>query len=417
MLPAFYMLSLLTMASLHPFASLGHRNFRLFWTGQFIALTGAWMYQTAQNWLVYQLTDSAFFLGLAGTAASLPILLFTLAGGVIADRFPKHSTILATRIIAMLISLVLAFLAATDRVIIWHVLVLTFLIGSCNAVEIPARQSFIIELVGKKNLLNGIAMISSAFHGASMIGPAVAGVIIKTFGIGACFFLSSLSFLGIIIAIFMMRFPADDGRSSPDRDGVIREFREGISYIFGHPRIYVLLISVGIISFFGFPYMSFLPVYARDILKTGETGLGILMGSSGAGALTGATGLALRGDISRKGILMAAAGITLSIALLLFSLSEIPLVSYVMLFFVGAGATNMIATANSLLQLNVPDHLRGRVMSSFTTMFLGMAPLGNFVVGSLAYYTGTQRALTTAAVLCLIGITFLLIKRPEIVRM
>lgn len=411
------MLSLLTMDSLYPVASLRHRNFRLFWTGQFIALTGAWMYQTAQNWLVYELTNSPFFLGLAGTAASLPILLFTLAGGVIADRFPKHSTILATRVIAMFFSLILALLVVTGSVIIWHVLVLTFLIGSCNAVEIPTRQSFIIELVGKKDLLNGIAMISSAFHGASMIGPAIAGVIIKKAGIGSCFFLSALSFLGIIIAIVFMRFPANDGESSPQRTGVIREFREGLSYILSHPRVYVLLIAVGIISFFGFPYMSFLPVYARDILKTGETGLGILMGCSGAGALIGATGLALRGDISRKGVLMAAAGITLSMALLLFSLSEVPLVSYVMLFFVGVGATNMIATANSLLQLNVPDHLRGRVMSSFTTMFLGMAPLGNFAVGSLAHYTGTQTALTTAAVFCLLGIVFLLIKRPEIVRM
>jgi MFS family permease len=190
-----------------------------------------------------------------------------------------------------------------------------------------------------------------------------------------------------------------------------------MSYILSHSHVYILLISVGIISFFGLPYLSFAPVYARDILQTGERGLGILMGCAGGGAFTGAVALAVRGNTGRKGVIMAVAGITFSTALLIFSLSTTVWLSYVMLFLVGLGAINQIATANSILQLAVPDELRGRVMSAFTTMFLGLAPIGNFAVGSLAHYVGTQKALSTAASCCLVGTVIILWRKREIVRM
>jgi MFS family permease len=403
------------MKSLQPFAALRHRNFRLFWIGQIISLTGTWMHQAAQGWLVFKLTNSPFFLGLAGTAASSPILLFTLAGGVIADRHPRRNIMLTAHIILMVLTLTLAVLVATEVVNIWHVLIVAFLIGTVHAFEIPARQSFIIELVGKEDLLNGIALNSSAFHGARMIGPAIAGFIMGSFGLSPCFFINALSFLAIITALIKMHFNPGEVRSSSN-SGIKRSFREGLKYIIHNPNVYILLIAVGVISFFGFPYISFLPVYARDILETGPTGLGILMGCAGAGAFTGAVGLAIKGDVSRKGIVMALAAITFSTALLIFSLSETIWLSYVMLFLVGLGGINMIATANSLLQLTVPDELRGRVMSSFTTMFLGMAPLGNFAVGSFAHYVGTQIALTTAASFCLFGILLILVKKPEILK-
>jgi MFS family permease len=316
----------------------------------------------------------------------------------------------------MLLALTMAVLVATGVVSIWHVLILAFLIGSVLAFEIPARQSIIIELVGKEDLLNGIALNSAAFHGARMMGPAIAGILMGSIGLASCFFINTLSFLAIIAALVKMRFKPEEIKSS-SRSGIKKSFKEVLKYIRRNPTVYTLLISVGIISFFGFPYISFLPVYARDILKTGETGLGILMGFAGAGAFTGAIGLAVKGNTSKKGMVMAAAGITFSAALLVFSISENVWLSHVMLFFVGLGAINQIATVNSLLQLTVPDELRGRVMSSFTTMFLGMAPLGNFTVGSLAHYVGTQNALLTSACLCLLGTLLILWKKPEIFRL
>ncbi len=409
------MLSLLTMKTYHPFAALKHRNFRLFWFGQILSLTGTWMHQAAQGWLVYELTNSPFFLGLAGTAASAPILMFTMAGGVIADRYPKRQIILTAHSVLMLLALSLAVLVATGMVNIWHVLILAFCIGTVHAFEIPTRQSFIIELVGRDDLLNGIALNSTAFHGARMIGPAIAGFVMGSAGMASCFFINSASFIAIIAALLRMKFTPGD-TSSP-KTGMRKSFGEGIKYVRHNPAVYTLLISVGIISFFGFPYISFLPVYARDILKTGASGLGILMGFAGAGAFTGAVGMALKGNIARRGLVMSVAGLTFSSALLIFSLSENIWLSYVMLFLVGVGALNQIVTANNLLQLAVPDALRGRVMGVFTTMFLGMAPLGNFMVGSLAHYVGTQNALLTSACFCLTGTLAVLWIRPEILRM
>lgn len=403
------------MKSYHPFAALKYRNFRLFWFGQIISLTGTWMHQAAQGWLVYELTGSPFFLGLAGTAASAPILMFTLAGGVIADRYPKRKIILTAHISLMFLALVLTAFVAAEIVNVWHVLVLAFCIGIVHAIEIPARQSFIIELVGKEDLLNGIALNSTAFHAARMAGPTIAGFVMGTIGMAWCFFLNSLSFLAIITALIKMRFKTDV--NPVPKTGIKKSFKEVITYVRHNSTVYTLLISVGIISFFGFPYISFLPVYAKDILKTGATGLGLLMGCAGAGAFTGAVGLALRGNIARKGVVMAAAGITFSTALLIFSLSTNAWLSYAMLFLVGFGALNQIVNANNLLQLMVPDELRGRVMGFFTTMFLGMAPLGNFTVGSLAHYVDTQNALLTSASLCLLGTLFISIRKRELLKM
>ena len=414
--PGTCMVSLLTMSTVHPFAALKHRNFKLFWMGQLISLTGTWMHQAAQGWLVYQLTSSPFYLGLAGTAASAPILMFALAGGVIADRYPRRKIILTANVLLMVLVLVLAILVTAGVVTVWHVLILAFCIGTVNSLEIPARQSFIIELVGKEDLLNGIALNSSAFHAARMAGPAIAGFLMGAIGMASCFFLNSLSFLATIIALVKMQFKAVKS-SSPQKSGMRKSFVEGSKYVRSNPTVYILLISVGIISFFGFPYISFLPVYARDILKTGPTGLGILMGCAGAGAFTGAVGLAVRGSVTRRGIVMVVSGIIFSSALLVFSLSHALWLSYAMLFFIGFGALNQIVNANNLIQLMVPDELRGRVMSFFTTTFLGLAPLGNFTVGSLAHYVGTQHALITSSILCLGGTLAVLWRKPEILKL
>ncbi|MBI4849595.1 MAG: MFS transporter [Nitrospirae bacterium] len=398
-----------------PLSALTYRNFRLFWIGQIISLTGTWMHSAAQGWLVFKLTNSPFYLGLVGSAMSMPILLFTMAGGVVADRFFKWKIILTAQIILMFVVLLLAVMVSSGVITVWHVLIISFLIGTTNSFEIPARQSFFIELVGKENLVNAIALNSAAFHGARMIGPTIAGIIMGSIGLSACFYINSISFLAVIIGLLRMRFKPEEIKTSHGT-GIRKEFNEGMKYIFADSKVYTLIMSSGIISFFGFPYVTFLPVYARDILKTGATGLGILMGAAGAGALTGALSLAVRGDSSKQGILLAVSGLAFSAALLVFSFSTTAWLSYLMLFIVGFGAITQVATANSLLQLAVPDKLRGRVMSSFTTVFLGMTTIGNLVLGSLAHYIGTQYALLTSSGLCL-SVSFLLILlKPEILK-
>jgi len=403
------------MKSFKPFSALTYRNFRLFWFGQMISLSGTWMHSAAQGWLVFKLTNSPFYLGLAGSALSMPILLFTMAGGVAADRFFKRNIILTAQIILMFLTLLLAIMVSTGIVTVWHVLVISFLIGTANSFEIPARQSFFVEMVGRENLMNAIALNSAAFHAARMIGPTIAGVIMGFFGLSACFYLNSLSFLATITGLLKMRFKPEEIKTTPGA-GLKKDFNEGLRYIFNDPKVYTLILSSGIISFFGFPYATFLPVYARDILKTGATGLGILMGSAGAGAFVGAITLIIRGDFSNKGILLTVSSIAFSIALLVFSISATAWLSYLMLFLVGFCAISQVATANSMLQLAVPDKLRGRVMSSFTTVFLGMTTIGNFSLGSLAYYAGTKYALMTGACLCLFGSLLLILTRPEILK-
>jgi len=398
-----------------PFSALTYRNFRLFWFGQMISLSGTWMHSAAQGWLVFKLTNSPFYLGLAGSAMTMPILLFTMAGGVAADRFFKRNIILTAQIILMFLTLALAIMVSTGIVTVWHVLVISFLIGTTNSFEIPARQSFFVEIVGRENLMNAIALNSAAFHGARMIGPTIAGIIMGFLGLSACFYLNSLSFLATITGLLRMRFKPEEIKTSPG-SGIKKEFKEGLKYIFNDSRVYTLILSSGIISFFGFPYATFLPVYAHDILKTGAPGLGILMGSAGAGAFVGAITLTIRGDFSNKGIFLAVSGIAFSIALLVFSISTTAWLSYLMLFLVGFGAINQVATANNLLQLAVPDKLRGRVMSSFTTVFLGTTTIGNLALGSLAHYIGTQYALLTGAGLCLSVSLLLILTRPEILK-
>jgi MFS family permease len=401
------------MNSSRPFSALTYRNFRLFWFGQVISLTGTWMHSAAQGWLVLKITDSPFYLGLVSSVASMPVLFFTLAGGVIADRFSKKTILLTTQIILMFLALTLAILVSTKVVTVWHVMFIAFFIGTVNAIDIPARQSFLIEMVGKNNLLNAIALNSAAFNGARTVGPAIAGMLIGYFGLAVCFYINALSFLAAIIALLKMKFE-NDGAEKIQRGGIKEEFIEGLKYLFSEPRIYSLIIAVGVISFFGFPYLVFLPVYARDILKTGPTGLGILMGVAGAGALTGAFGLAIRGNFTKKGLLLALSGIGFSLALLVFSLSTTLWLSYPMLFLIGLGSISQVATANSLLQITVPDRLRGRIMSSFTMVFLGMATLGNLAIGTLASYVGTQAALGIGAKFCLLGILLLMWRKPGI---
>lgn len=398
------------------FSALTYRNFRLFWIGQVISLTGSWMHSTAQGWLVFKLTNSPFYLGLVGTIGGLPILLFSLLGGVVADRFSKKDLLLTSQIIFMLLSLILAILVSTGVVNVWHVIFLTFIVGTVSAFDVPARQSFLFEMVGRESLLNAIALNSTAFNGARITGPTIAGFIIRQFGMAACFYINALSYLAVIFGFLKMRVDIKPPAKTLSLKSIIEEFKEGIKYIFNEERVYILIIFVAITSLFGFPYITFLPVYARDILRIGAQGLGVLMGSAGAGAFAGALGLVLKEDFGRKGLFFVVSGITFPVALLLFAYSQTPWFSSVMLFLVGWSAISQMATANSILQIITPDSLRGRVMSAFTLMFLGMTTIGNLIIGSIAHYIGTRGAVATGAGLCLVGIILLLWKKPEISR-
>ncbi len=404
-----------TLFSSQALSALRHRNFRLFWTGQFISFTGTWMQYVAQGWLVLKLTDSPFYLGLVGASGSLPILFLTLIGGVVADRFQKRAIIILTQVFSMVISLILAILISSGTIAVWHIILLAALFGIVNAFDIPARQSFQIEMVGREDLLNAIALNSAAFNAARIIGPASAGLLIGYLGLEICFYINAFSFIPVIIGLFKMTFSGY--KKDVGAGGFKENIFEGLRFIKGESKVFTLIILVAIISLLGIPFLTLMPVFARDILKVGPTGLGMLMSSAGLGAFIGAISLAFRADIKRKGLLVAFSGLLFSITLVVFSLSKLLWLSLFMLFLGGWGMIGLMATANSLLQLSVPDDLRGRVMSAFALVFLGFTPIGNLIIGWMAEGLGTSLAVTLGGMLCLVTIILLYWRRPEMLRL
>ncbi len=397
------------------FPALYVRDFRIFWIGQLISLSGTWMQSTAQGWLVYSLTKSPFYLGLVATAASLPVLFFTLIGGVAADRLMKRKLLVITQTLSMVPALALAVLIDLKMVTVWQIMVFATLLGTINAFDVPARQSFLVEMVQKGRLLNAIALNSAAFNGARIIGPFIAGITIASIGVAACFYVNAVSFLAAVIALLMIRTRSGEGkgfsaRPSPEifteggLTALFQDLREGLSFVKGERNILRILLLVATLSLLGIPFVTLLPVFAEDILKVGPKGLGVLAGSSGIGALTAALFIAFRGEIERKGRLMIWAGMTFGAALLVFSLSRDYLASSMILVFAGWGVVSFLAVANSFIQLRTPDVLRGRVMSVYALVFLGVAPIGNAVMGSLAHVAGTGRAISLGASLCLLAV-------------
>jgi len=392
-------------------SALRHRNFRLFWIGQVISFTGTWVQYVAQGWLVLKLTDSPFYLGLVGAVGSLPILFFTLFGGVVADRAQKRSILILTQSLSMVLALILAILTSIDIIKVWHIIIIATLFGVVNAFDIPARQSFQIEMVGRDDLLNAIALNSAAFNGARIIGPATAGLLIGYLGLSTCFYINAFSFLPVIIGLIRMTFPGY--KKEGGTKGFKEKMLEGLRFIKGEPRVNTLIILVAIVSLLGIPYITLMPVFARDILKVGPTGLGILMSSAGLGAFIGAISLAFRPNIERKGLLVGSAGIIFSISLVVFSISRTLWLSLFILFVSGWAMISLMAIVNSLLQLSVPDELRGRVMSAFALVFLGISPIGNLLMGWMAQGLGTPFSVTLGGILCLITIILLYRRRPE----
>src|ERR1700678_2385952 len=365
--------------------SLRHRNFQLFFSGQMISLIGTWMQNVAQAWLVYRLTGSSLLLGVVGFAGQIPVFLLAPIGGLAADRWNRHRIVIGTQIVSMILACILAILTLLHIVAVWEIVVLAALLGAVNAFDIPARQSFLIDMVGKDDLMNAIALNSSMFNGARVIGPAIAGILVAKIGEGWCFFANAVSYIAVIIGLLLMKVlsPARASMASP-----LEHMLEGFRFVKRTAPIRGLLLLLGIVSLVGMPYVVLMPFFADKILHGGARGLGILMGSTGVGALLGALTLAFRQGVKGLGRWVAWCCAGFGASLIVFALSHSFWLSVVLLLPVGYTMMLQMACSNTLIQVMVPDALRGRVMAVYSMMFMGMAPIGALLGGALAERLG-----------------------------
>lgn len=394
------------------FGALRHRNFRVFYVGHLLSLMGTWMQTTAQGWLVLELTDSEFQLGLVTAVTSLPTLFFGLYAGVVADRWDKRRIILAAQCASLAAALAIAVLTGTGRITYPALLMLVFVLGTASAFEVPTRQSFFAELVGKHDLQNAIALNSSAFNATRIVGPAIAGLLIGAAGIAACFYANAVSYVAVIAGLLMMRLPPV--RRAPASESIREGLREGLAYIRGDRVVRTLVWMIAAMSITVFPYAMLLPVFARDVLDVGAWGLGWLLSATGAGALTAGVFLAAKGTRIPRGRLIMGAGVAYSVFLMGFALSRSFWLSMVLLALAGFMIILNNATLNGLLQSSVPNRLRGRVMSVYVFMFIGMTPLGSLQAGAVARWLGAPFALAAGCVVLLGVLAWVWVKVPEI---
>ena len=380
------------------FASLRHRNFRLFFSGQLISLIGTWMQNTALGWLVYQLTDSKMLLGVVAAVGSAPMMLFSVWGGSVADRHSKRRIVLCTQTGMMLTAFALAALVWTGHIRPWHILVLAALGGLAMAFDMPARQAFMVEMTSREDLMNAISLNSSVVNGARVIGPPIAGLIMARAGIATCFFLNGLSFLAVIAGLWLMRLPKFVPPARPD--SAWAHAVEGFTYVWHHRRMRTLLILFAIVGIFGWSYSVLMPAFARDLLKVGQTQYGIMLGANGVGALLGALTVATAGHrLSRRWLVLGGLWV-FSAMLLLLALFSNYILALIFLAVAGWGMLLFFSTTNTLLQLGSSDAMRGRVMGIWALIFGGMTPLGGLEAGTLSHYLGIQTAVAIGALIC-----------------
>lgn len=380
------------------FAALKHRNFRLFFIGQLVSLTGTWMQTTAQGWLVYQLTGSKVLLGTVAAVGTLPMLAFSLWGGSVADRHPKRTVMFYTQIAMMITAFVFAALVGSGHIQTWHILVLAAMGGVAMAFDMPARQAFMVEMTSHEDLMNAISLNSSIVNGARVVGPAVAGLLMASVGITWCFILNGVSFIAVIVGLLMMRLPNHEPGPKPHSTG--RHILEGFKYVAGHRRVRILLLLFGVVGVFGWSYAVLLPAYATDILHVNETGYGVLLSANGFGALLGALTVATYGSRVRPR-LMILGGLWLFSAMLalLAIVRWYPLV----LLCLAVGGWGMIlyfSTTNTLIQSSVSNAMRGRVMGIWALVFGGMMPLGSIESGFLSHAVGVPWTIAVGAIIC-----------------
>jgi len=380
------------------FAALKHRNFRLFFVGQLVSLTGTWMQATAQGWLVYQLTGSKVLLGTVAAVGTLPMLLLSLWGGSVADRHSKRTVIIITQIGMMLTAFVFAALVGSGHIQPWHILVLAALGGVAMAFDMPARQAFMVEMTSTEHLMNAVSLNSSIVNGARVIGPAVAGWLMAGVGITWCFILNGVSFIAVIVGLMMMRLPKFIPPTKPHSAG--RHILEGFKYVAGHRRVRILLLLFGVVGVFGWSYAVLLPAYATDILHVGESGYGGLLSANGFGALLGALTVATWGSRVRPRLLILGGLWLFSAMLLLLAVVRwYPLV-LLCLAVGGWGMLLYFSTTNTLIQSNVSNAMRGRVMGIWALVFGGMMPLGGLESGFLSHAVGVPWTIAVGALIC-----------------
>jgi len=389
-----------------------HRNYRLYFFGQIISLTGTWMQSVAQSWLVYRLTGSASMLGMVGFASQFPVFLLAPVGGSFADSHPRRRSLIVVQVSAMILAVLLAALTFTNRIESWHIVLFASLLGVVSAFDIPIRQSFVVEMVGRDDLMNAIALNSSMMNGARIIGPAVAGVLVAAVGEAWCFLLNAISFLAVIVCLMMITVGNQPPAEHPGArlDAII----EGFRFVLRTRPIRALLILLGVVSLVGWPYQVLMPIFAAQILNGGPRGLGLLMGSSGIGALIGALLLAGRQGVRGLGdwVMLSCAG--LGVSLVFFALSRNFWVSMLLLLPVGFCGMVQMASSNTLIQAMVLDQFRGRVMAVYSMMFMGMSPIGALIAGLLANSLGAPLAIAAGAVICVVGALIFRSRLPHI---
>jgi MFS family permease len=390
------------------FRALQHRNFQLFFAGQLVSLIGTWMQSTAQLWLVYKMTNSAALLGVFAFANQIPILLLAPLGGYVGDRYNRHLGVIWTQTASMILAFALAALTLAHLIQVWHLILIAFLIGVVNAFDVPIRQSFLVHMVGKEDLPNAIALNSSIFNGARVVGPAIAGFAIAWIHEGWCFFLNGVSFLAVIAALFAMRIPK--AAPKPASGSAFQDFIQGFRFAMSDLPIRSALLLLSLLSLLGLQYSVFLPVFAKDILHQGARGYGLLMSFAGVGAVLGALHFAARTSYKGLARWIAAAAAMCGLALAIFSQSRMFWLSSIVLLIVGFAATSQMAATNTIVQSRVPDELRGRVMAIYAAMFMGVQPIGSLIAGGIAKHVGAPYTLLAFGTLVLAGSIFFLVR-------
>ncbi|HXO87927.1 MAG TPA: MFS transporter [Candidatus Acidoferrales bacterium] len=381
--------------------SLKHRNFQLFFSGQIISLVGTWMDMVAEAWLVYRLTGSSLLLGTVTFAGQLPVLLISPFAGLVADRLNRRKIVITTQFASMIIAGILAGLTLSKHVTVEQVIILAALMGVVNAFDIPARQSFLVEMVGREDLMNAIALNSSMFNAARIIGPSIAGILVASFGEGWCFFANSVSYIAVIAGLLLMNVPARP--RAAESVSPFEHIAEGFRFVRHAGPIRALLLLVGLVSLVAMPYAVLMPVFAAKILHGNARTLGILMTSAGLGALIGALMLASRRGVKGLSRIVSIACAAFGLALILFSFSHWWILSAVLLIPVGFSVMTQMGSTNTLIQSMVPDRLRGRTMAVYSMMFLGVAPFGALLSGWSADRIGAPHTLAIGGVIAILG--------------
>jgi MFS family permease len=374
--------------------ALRNPNFRLFWSGNFLSNIGTWMQNVALGWLVLSLTGSAFWLGVVGFAGSIPFLVFTLFGGVVADRVNKRRLLLVTQSVMMLLAFALAGLAWFKIVTVREVVVLAFLNGMAMAMNAPSYQAMVPRLVPREDLTNAIALNSAQFNMSRILGPTLGGYAMALVGVAGNFFLNGVSYLAVLWALTRIRYPEQEASHYP---GLFSSLREGFAYVRRNPQMRVLVWMTGTASFFAVPFITFIPYFAKIQLHSDETGLGWLMAASGLGAVLGAVTVAAKGTLRHRGRVVTVGGLVFFSAIICFSFSHTFALSQFLLLFEGYSAILMISSFNVAIQHLASDQMRGRVMSIYATCFLGLPPLGSLLIGVMSRRVLTPHALAAMA--------------------